>query len=147
MKATKIKYGYVEWLSAQEMHEASIRWMSELTFVRDEQLFLNNLVKTYTLQLTDSKIFDESKEVIDAVLHAEKDVVVLMKKVQAHENRLEIMVNDVDELKMEKAYIETHWELLTQIEKYLVDYRELKKRLFKLVSKVMKEQKQKRLLT
>lgn len=146
MKVTKMKYGYVEWLSAQEMHEASVQWMSELTFVRDEQLFLNDLVKTYTLQLTNPELFDESKEVIEAVLHAEKDVVVLMKKVQAHENHLEIMVNDVDELKMEKAYRETHWQLLTQVGSYLTAYRDIKKRLFKLVTQVMKKQKQKRLL-
>ncbi len=146
MQAKKLKYGYVEWLSAQEMHEDTLRWMSELNFTRDEQLFLNNLIKSYTLELTDAKIFEESKKLINGILHAEKDIVVLMKRVQAHENQLEIMVNDVDELKMEKAYLETHWELLNETEKYLVDYRTLKKNLFELVSKVMKAQKQKRLL-
>jgi hypothetical protein len=146
MQAKKLKYGYVEWLSAQEMHEDTLKWMSELNFTRDEQLFLNDLVKSYTIQLTDTDIFEESRKLVEDILQAEKDSIVAMKKVQAHENRLEIMVNDVDELKMEKAYLETHWELLNETEEYLVEYRKLKKRLFKLVSKVMKAQKQKRLL-
>ncbi len=146
MNTKRNKHSYIEWLSAEEMHETSIQWMSELKFARDEQLFLNDLVKSYTLQLVDSEVFDESKKIIDAVLKAEREVVVLMKKVQSHENLLEIMVNDVDELKMEKAYTETHWELTSEIKKYLTEYRKLKSKLFKLVSKVMKKQKQKRLL-
>ncbi|MGB5553012.1 MAG: hypothetical protein WBM83_00030, partial [Flavobacteriaceae bacterium] len=129
-----------------EMHEASLHWMSELKFARDEQLFLNDLVKSFTLQLVNDEIFQESKEIISAVLKAEKEVVVLMKKVQAHENQLEIMIDDIDQLKMEKAYTETHWDLSSEIKAYLADYRKLKSRLFKLVSEVMKKQKQKRLL-
>lgn len=146
METTKKKRSYIEWLDPEEMHKASIQWMSELKFVRDEQLFLNNLVKSYTLQLVDSKIFNESKKIIDSILEAEKEVVNLMKKVRSHENLLEIMINDVDELKMEKAYTETHWDLTSTMSRYIEDYRKLKARLFKLVSKVMKKQKQKRLL-
>ncbi len=141
METTTKKRSYIEWLSPGEIHKASIQWMSELKFVKDEQLFLNNLVKSYTLQLVDSKIFDESKKIIDSVLEAEKEVVGLMKKVQSHENLLEIMINDVDELKMEKAYTETHWDLTSTMKRYMENYQKLKSRLFKLVSKVMKKQK------
>jgi hypothetical protein len=146
MNTIKRKHRYIEWLSAEEMHETSLRWMSELNFVRDEQTFLNNLVKTYTLQLTDKAIFEESKVVVDTILHTEKNAVVLMKKIQAHINLLDIMVDDIDQLKMEKAYIETHKELTTVFFLYMTEYRKAKKRLFVLVSGIMKKQKQKRLL-
>ncbi len=146
MESTKKKYRYIEWLGPDELHTATMQWMSELKFIRDEQLFLNDLVKTNTLELMDSKNFEASKQVIDDIFKTEKEIVLLMKKVQAHENELEIMVNDVDELKMEKAYIETHWELLARMEKYQEEYRRIKTRLFKVVSQVMKKQKQKRLL-
>lgn len=33
------KYNYIEWLDAEEMHETSIGWFSELKFIRDEQFF------------------------------------------------------------------------------------------------------------
>ncbi|MCK0146175.1 hypothetical protein MWU78_11010 [Arenibacter sp. F26102] len=136
----------MEWQDPSEMHEASRQWMSELKFIRDEQLFLNDLVKSYTLQLTDSEVFNESKEIIGAISTAEKEVIVLMKKVQAHENQLQIMLDDIDQLKMEKAYTETHWELNSEISQYTLHYRELKSRLFKLVSKVKKKDKGNRLL-
>lgn len=146
MSAAINKKRMIEWLDPNEMHEASLKWMSELKFIRDEQLFLNDLVKSYTLQLTDTAVFNESKEIIGAIATAEKEVIVLMKKVQAHENQLEIMLDQIDQLKMEKAYTETHWELNSEMARYSVQYRELKSRLFKLVSKVMKKDKRNRLL-
>ena len=146
MSAAINKKRMMEWLDPNEMHEASLKWMSELKFIRDEQLFLNDLVKSYTLQLTDSSVFNESKEIIGAIASSEKELIVLMKKVQAHENQLEIMMDEIDQLKMEKAYTETHWELNSEMARYSVQYRELKLRLFKLVSKVIKRDKGNRLL-
>lgn len=146
MNVVKKQYKYVEWIGSEEMHETSILWLSRLKFARDEQRFLNNLVKSYTLQLTDSQFFAESKTIIDALLGMEKEIVPLMKQVQLHENQLEIMVDDVDQLKMEKAYTETHRNLISDMEQYMAEYRKVKKSLFKLVSMVMKKAKQKRLL-
>lgn len=139
------RYTYIEWLNAEEMHEGSMRWFSELKFIRDEQFFLNNLVKSFTLQLIDSNIYKDSKKIIKRLQHAEKEIVSLFKKVQAHENQLEIIVDDVDQLKMEKAYLETHKELQIAMNDYTQEYREIKEQLFKLLSSILKKSKQKRL--
>ncbi len=146
MNTKERKINYVEWLSPEEMHDMSIQWFSELMFIKDEQLFLNNLIKSYTIQLTDKGVFEKSKELVAELLKAEKEVVNLLKKVQLHSNQLEIMVDDVDQLKMEKAYKGTHNDLLLEVNEYGNTYRNIKERLFKLVSKVMKLDKQKRLL-
>lgn len=146
MNTKEHKKNYVEWLSPEEMHDMSIKWFSELMFIKDEQFFLNNLIKSYTIQLTDKEMFSTSKDLVTALLDAEKEVVSLMKKVQLHNNQLEIMIDDVDQLKMEKAYKATHNELLSAVNAYGIRYRAIKERLFKLVSKVMKLDKQKRLL-
>ena len=146
MNTKESKKSYIEWLSPEEMHEMSNQWFSELMFIKDEQLFLNDLIKSYTLQLTDKEVFEKSKELVDGLLKAEKEVVTLMKKVQLHSNQLEIMIDDVDQLKMEKAYKLTHNDLLFAVNGYVSKYRALKEKLFKLVSMVMKIDKQKRLL-
>jgi hypothetical protein len=146
MNTQQKTYKYIKWISPQEMHEVSLSWFSELSFARDEQLFLNDLVKSYTLQLTDTDVFDESRRIITAISKAEKEVVLLLKKVQAHENQLEIMVDDIDQPKMERAYRDTHRDLLMEIDGYLREYRSLKSSLFRLISKVMKKEKRKRLL-
>lgn len=146
MKVKEKTHRYIEWISPEDMHTETVQWLSELNFVRDEQDFLNNLVKHYTIQLADARRLEKSRAIVGAILDAEKEVKVLMKKIQAHENQLDIMVDDIDQPAMERAYKETHKELMILMQRYLEEYRELKKRLFDLVSKVIKKEKQHRLL-
>lgn len=146
MNIKKRKKNYVEWLSPEEMHDMSIQWFSELMFIKDEQFFLNNLIKFHTIKLIDKEVFKTSKDLVTALLEAEKEVVSLLKKVQLHSNLLEIMVDDEDQLKMEKAYTSRHNEILLAVIAYGNAYRTLKGRLFKLVANVIKLDKQKRLL-
>ena len=146
MEIQENRHRYIEWISPEDMHIETVGWMSELKFIRDEQMFLNSLVKHYTLQLSDSNEFEKSKKLVGEILDAEKELVVLLKKVQAHENQLEIMVDDVDQPKMEQAYKETHKDLLHNMADYLQSYKKLKKRLFDVISSILKKEKQQRLL-
>jgi len=146
MKAKKQIYRYLEWKSPEEMHHTSLEWISELKFIKDEKLFLNDLIRSYTLQITSLGLFEESRKLITAISNSELDLDLLLKKVRVHENQLSIMLDDVDQPKMEKAYTETHRDLIYTIDNYLMEYRKLKGSLFQLISKVMKKEKQKRLL-
>ncbi|NNK17596.1 MAG: hypothetical protein HKP49_00425 [Maribacter sp.] len=146
MKAKKQIYRYLEWKSPEEMHQTSIEWISEMKFIKDEKLFLNELIKSYTLQITSMGLFEESRKLITAISNSERDLDLLLKKVRVHENQLSIMLDDVDQPKMEKAYTETHRDLIFTIDSYLQEYRKLKGSMFQLISKVMKKEKQKRLL-
>ena len=137
---------YTQWVGPEEMHADTVQWLSELKFIRDEQLFLNGLVKHYTTSLAQKAVFERARKLISELLEAEKNVVVLMKKVQAHENQLEIMVDDIDQPRMEQAYRETHQDLILAINSYIEGYRALKKMLFDLVSEVLRKDKQHRLL-
>jgi len=146
MKTKKQIYRYLEWKSPEEMHHTSLEWISEFMFIKDEKLFLNDLIRTYTLQITSLGLFDESRKLITAISNSELDLDLLLRKVRVHENQLSIMLDDVDQPKMEKAYTETHRDLIFTIDNYLMEYRKLKGSLFQMISKVMKKEKQKRLL-
>lgn len=137
---------YIEWISPEEMHVTTLSWVSELKFVKDEQLFLNSLVKSFTSELIEQDIYDRSKELVGAILDAENELKGLLKKVQIHENQLEIMIDDVDQPKMEKAYRDTHIALVHEMDSYLTGYRSLKRQLFDLLGKIIKKEKQSRLL-
>ena len=137
---------YIEWISPEEMHKATLSWVSELKFARDEQLFLNSLVKSYTPELIEHEIYDKSKELVIGILDAEKELTGLLKEVQVHENQLEIMIDDVDQPKMEKAYRDSHLDLVKRMDTYLAAYRSLKKQLFDLLINIIKKGKQNRLL-
>lgn len=146
MTTSTPRYNYVEWLSAEEMHEASKNWLSELQFILDEQLFLNNLVTSYTLQLIDKDVLEQSKKIVEQLQQSEKTRASLFKKVQDHGKKFEIIVDDVDQLQMEKAYRATHKVLLRSMNEYAESYKEVKEKLFKLVSTLMKKERHKRLL-
>ena len=146
MKTQERTHRYIEWISPEDMHAETLQWLSELKFVRDEQQFLNKLVKHYTSELADAKYYEKSKAIVGAILDTEKEVDTLIKKVQVHENQLDIMVDDIDQPRMERAYKETHKELMLEMGSYLYEYRSLKKELFSLISTVIRKDKQSRLL-
>jgi len=135
-----------EWFSADELHEESKKWFSELKFAKDEQKFLNNMVKDYTLDIIDSDMFKTIQPVVESLNKSEKDLVDLFKKVQLHENQLQIMVDDVNQEKMEEAYLDTHNDLAMEVQDYFETYRDSKTKIFDIVSNVIKRKKQKRLL-
>ena len=146
MKTVKTGAKYVEWLSAEEMHQASRGWISELKFIKDEQHFFDDLIKAYTLQLIDSENFLKSKEIVETLNKLQKKNKALIKIIIVHENKLEIMVDGIDEPKKEETYKDRHRELIVKVSEYLKEYRALKLKLFEIVKGVMVKEKQKFLL-
>lgn len=146
METKSKKRRFREWFSAEELHEESKKWFSELKFARDEQKFLNHMVKDYTLDIIDSDMFKTVQPVVESLNKCEKDLLELFKKVQLHENQLQIMVDDVNQERMEEAYLDTHSDLGKEVEDYFVNYRDSKNRIFDIISNVIKRKKQKRLL-
>ncbi|KAA5826246.1 hypothetical protein FPF71_05375 [Algibacter amylolyticus] len=146
MKTTQKHLRYAEWLNAEEMHEASKEWLSELNFIKDEHLFFEDLVTEFTSQLIALGNFSSVKEVIDAINRSDKVNNQLLEAVRNHENKLQIMVDGVDELDLEKAYIKEHSNLIVSINKFLKEYRVLKTQLFNIIKIIKKEDKSKHLL-
>ncbi|WP_437395831.1 hypothetical protein [Flagellimonas lutimaris] len=146
METKSNKRKFREWFSADELHEESKKWFSELKFAKDEQKFLNSMVKDYTLDIIDSDMFQTIQPVVESLSKSEKDLVDLFKKVQLHENQLQIMVDEVNQEKMEEAYLDTHNDLAMEVQDYFEKYRDSKTKIFDIVSNVIKRKKQKRLL-
>ena len=137
---------YVAWLSTETMHNASRKWLSELEFAKDEQLFFDDLVKSYTLQLIDSKYFSTSKNIVSQINDIQIETNKLIEGIKKHERELKIMVDGINQIDLENDYKEKHGKLIITMSEFLEKYRTLKSKLFKLVKRVIKEGKQKRLL-
>ena len=147
MKSKKIEIRkYEAWLSPETMHNHSLKWLSELRFAQDEQLFFNDLVDAYTLQLIDLKHFNESTEVINKLSALQKETKALIKTVINHEKGLNIMVDGIDQIPEENTYKDEHGKLIITISDFLEKYRALKSKLFVLIKGIIKEVKQKKLL-
>ena len=146
MKTLRKKAKYIEWLSAEVMHENSTKWLSELKFINDELRFFDDLIKAYTLQLINSKHFNVSKKVVDKLGASHKQTNNLIEVIQSHRNDLEIMVDGIDQLKEEEGYKKEHREFIIKVNTFFKKHRVFKKELFDLTKNILKEQKQKRLL-
>ncbi|MBT8245868.1 MAG: hypothetical protein HKP48_07155 [Winogradskyella sp.] len=143
MKTIHTKAKHTEWLSADDMHEDSKSWLSELTFYKEEQIFFEDLIKSYTLQLIDKKHFEESKTIVDKLSEIVKQTDVLLNTVTSHEKELSIMVDGIDELDAETLYRKEHNNLIEVIAEFKKRYQFIKVKLFDLVKLVIKENKQK----
>lgn len=146
MKPKEHKVKYEAWLSTETMHNNSRKWLSELNFAKDEQLFFDDLIKSYTIQLIDSKRFNESKKIVDKLADLQKETDTLIKTLKNHEKGLKVMVDGINELEKENAYKDKHEKLIIVVSNFLKKYRTLKTKLFALIKDIIKDGKQKRLL-
>jgi hypothetical protein len=146
METNQSKAKYQEWLSPEIIHKATLNWLSEIEFIKDEQLFFDDLIKSYTLQLIDSKHFKKSKVIVDELKAFEKETENIFGVVKAHERALKILVDGIDQIKEEEAYRKEHLRLIIDVSNFQNDYRAIKKQVFKLIKGIIKDGKQKRLL-
>ncbi|SFZ92274.1 hypothetical protein SAMN05428642_102628 [Flaviramulus basaltis] len=146
MKTKRIKAKYEAWLSTEIIHNDSRKWLSELMFVKDEQLFFDDLVKSYTLQLIDSKYFAKSKIIVEQLSALQKETNMLIDTIIIHERGLEVMVDGINQIDEENAYKDEHGKLIIEVSEFLKKNRTLKTQLFSLIKGIIKEGKQKRLL-
>ncbi|AXT62324.1 hypothetical protein D1816_18800 [Aquimarina sp. AD10] len=147
MKTQAPNTKYVAWKSPEELYETSLHWISELKFIKDEQQFLTKLVEEHTLHLISKENYRKSKVIIQELAYKQKMITPLLKKIINHHNELLILVDDLDELVKEKEYKQHHRVLLQEVNVYFNHYKELKRTIFNLIKTIMKENKQKRLLS
>lgn len=143
MKTNKKEYSYAEWFSAEEMHEHTKKWFSELAFIKDEQQFLNHLIQSFAIKPVDKKEFGQINDFKNAIAENRRMLNPIFKQVQKHMNQLEIMMDDVNQIEMEQAYQKTHKKLYRKMNDYLLNYRTIKERGFVKLSSILKTAKQK----
>ncbi|MBT8393776.1 MAG: hypothetical protein KJN66_02895 [Bacteroidia bacterium] len=146
MKTLMPNIKYIESKSPDELHVESLNWISELKFIKDEQHILDELLKNYTLQLIENIEFSKNKDIISKLSKIRKTGEKLLKKLINHENELLILVDGIDQIKEEKHYRFLHSTYLLEVTNYFNDYKTIKRKIFTVVKKIMKQEKQKRLL-
>ena len=141
MKNTEKHSRYVEWLNADEMHNKSKEWLSKLRFIKDEHLFFEDLIKSYTLDLLMPQNYFDSKEGIDRISKSKKHNKILIETIEVHKNKLLIMVDGIDQPEEEEAYKKEHLKLIIEISEFEKKYRKLKIELFDIIKTIKKHYK------
>jgi len=146
MEVNKSSIKYIEWHSAEDLHEDILHCISDLRFIKDEQQFLEDLIKNQTLDLLAGNMYATSKEIIGALSQLRKDLSPLLKRVMAHSNNLQRLL-DEDEIPGEiEDYKEIHYALMFEVIAYYSKFKKVKRKIFNLIKQVSKQSKQKRLL-
>ena len=146
MNPSNQNFRYVEWKSSDEMHFSCLQWISELNFIKDEQIFFQDMLKEYTLPILESHLLEDAKTLIFKLTDSEKQVENLLKETTKHRNGLQILVDGIDQPDQEKEYREEHRRLLKEVNNFTIEYQALKKDIFTTVTRALKQQKQKKLL-
>lgn len=141
MKTTNTYVKYVEWLSAEDMHSTSKQWLSELSFLKDEQLFFEDLIRKYIFELIAPDQFKGTTKIVEELGKSRKKTDELIKLVEAHERGLEVMVDGVDQVIEEEVYKNEHRRLIIEVSEFLKGYRGLKETLFNTVKEIAKSEK------
>ena len=136
----------MEWYSADELHEASQNWLTELAFIRDEHLFFEDIFATFSLQLIEVKGFEEKTEIIDAINESQRLNNNLIKVIKSHDKELKLLVGDIEQRAKEMDYKREHRKLMAKVDEYLKEYKLLKTQLFSIIKEVFKREKQKKLM-
>jgi len=141
---THIKY--IEWRNPEGLHEDTSGCISQLEFISDELDFLNQLIKEHTIQLISGETFEDSKAIVGTLIAQQKELQPLIAQANIHRNKLQILMDDIDVTNELKDYKIEHYDLMFKVIGYNTRFKKLKKKIFKLISSIMKSNKQKRLL-
>lgn len=143
MSTHKSQYSYREWFSADEMHEHSKKWFSELAFIKDEQQFLTQLIQSFAVKPISKEEFGHLSDFKKALAENQRTLKPLFEQVKKHMNQLEIMIDGVNQLEMEQAYQKTHQKLSAKTNEYLLNYRKVKEKGFVQLTSILKATKPK----
>jgi len=146
MTVTKINNHFIKWLTIQDLHTDSQEWILELDFLNDEYFFFIDCIKWYTLQLIDFQDYSVSKKIVETLSNSKKTNTELYKLVREHQNDLEVLVDESNELKEEIVYKEEHKALLFLLKNHSKEHKELKLNLFDILKKIKKIEKQKHII-
>jgi hypothetical protein len=146
MEINRSNIKYIEWRTTEDLHEDIVNCISELRFIRDEQQFLEDLIRSYTMDLLGGDLYEKSKEVIGKLSDSRKALTPLQRKLIAHNNNLEVLLDENDIPCEIEDYKEDHYQLMFEVASYYSKFKKVKRRIFNLIKKIMKDAKQKRLL-
>ena len=146
MEINRSNIKYIEWRSTEDLHEDIRNSISELRFIKDEQLFLEELIKGHTLQLISGTNYEESKEVILMLSNHSKKLQPLLTRLKKHSNNLQILLDEEDVPNEMEDYKEVHYKLMFDVINYYSKFKKIKQKIFLLIKKLMKKGRQKLLL-
>ncbi|UCE93605.1 MAG: hypothetical protein JSV73_12530 [Flavobacteriaceae bacterium] len=129
-----------------QLHEVAANWLSEMEFMKDEQLFLEHLLSTHFLDLSSSKLYEPTRKLIRRLKEVEKLGVELVEKTKEHDENIALMIENKQASRTSKLLGE-HDKIKIEYDNYTLKFRYVKKKIFALIKDIMIHHKQKLLIS
>jgi len=131
-----------------DLHDSTVNWVSELEFMKDEQVFLEHLLSTHFLDLSAENLYDATRKLIRKLKEVEKLGIELYNKIHKYNNEIgEVLeTKETNENQIEKINKE-YVDFKKDFENYNVKFKYVKKKIFGLIKEIMVHHKQKLLIS
>lgn len=129
-----------------KLHEKNVIWLNELEFVHDEHIFLEHLLSAHFLDLSSEKLFEPTKKLIQKLNDVEKMGNKLEDEIQTHNKQVATLLESL-QLSGKKDVVNGHRNILKDFETFHLNFKYVKKKIYRMVKEIMKEHKQKLLIS
>ena len=129
-----------------KLHEQNVTWLTELEFVQDEHIFLENLLSTHFLDLSSEKLFEPTKKLIHKLNDVEIMGNELEDTIQTHNKHVATLLESL-QLDGKKDVVKEHQSIKNDFETFHLKFKFVKKKIYNMIKEIMKEHKQKLLIS
>ncbi len=124
----------------EELHYQSNQWKSNLSFLRDELTFINQLLHSYVFEPNTPNLFERLQNYQDQLKKVNSEEIGLQQLIAKHETDLGGMLECSDDI-CDEEYYGKHKALEAQITDCLLNFRELKAEIFNYAGGILKKRK------
>lgn len=129
-----------------KLHAISQRWIADLTFLNDENNFLQDLINLHFIDLCNLDMLPITRKLSARVASAIRKNNLLIIQIQTHEKQLATLFES-DHFRGESDFRAAQKKLANGYDQHVQSNRLLKNRIFTIIKDIMRQQKQKKLLS
>lgn len=131
--------------SIEHLHNKSLKWISEMEFIKIEQEFLREILVEHIMELCCGEKFSKAKLMLHGIDHEEALGVTLIDAIKEHRVNLALLMENIY-LKKEDSFREQHELLKIEVQNYIENFKYIKEQVFELILNMMKKEKEKKLI-
>jgi len=133
-------------ISVERLHTKAQQWISEIEFIKIEQNFLKELFTEHIMGLCETRNYDQAKMLLNGIEHEAKLGNKLIESIKEHKINLALLLENI-QLKKETKYRDNHKLLKIEVKNYIENFKYIKEQVFELVLLIMRNEKEKKLLS
>lgn len=132
--------------SIGRLHAKAQQWISEIEFIKIEQNFLKELLSEHIIGLCETHNYDKAKMFLNGIEHENKLGNKLIESIKEHKINLALLLENI-QLKNETKFRDNHKLLKVEVKNYIENFKYIKEQVFELVLLIMKNDKERKLLS